>query len=75
MSKKNLIRARLKKETNSRAYKIQLTKLPPYWDDGIKFHQSRGGFRWKKLIKEIFHYQYRMYRTWKYNRKTKYKVK
>ena len=27
---------------------------------------------WKKRIN---HFQYRMYRTWKYNRKTQYKIK
>lgn len=59
MSKNNLKRARLKKEIDSRAYKIQLTKLPPYWDEGLVFYKSRGGFRWKKLMKEILRYQYK----------------
>lgn len=58
-----------------REYKILLlNKLyPPYWDDGIKFHRSRGKQTRKKWSKEIRLYERRMYRTWKYNRRTKYK--
>jgi len=53
---------RIKNYTN-KEYKCILIKIkyPPYWDDGIIFR------------KNLFHYQYRMYRTWKYNRKKQYK--
>lgn len=73
MSKKNKKRSSLKNETNGRAYHITVIKVEPYWDDGICFHKSRGKRTLKKLKKEITSWQYRMYRTWKYNRKTKYK--
>ena len=34
---------------------------PIYWDEGITFKNG------------LYSYQYRMYRTWKYNRKKQYK--
>lgn len=58
---------------NGRDYKIILMNdlYPPYWDEGgISFHQSRGQ---KNKYKRITRFEYRMYRTWKYNRKTKWK--
>jgi hypothetical protein len=67
--------SRLQKETNSRSYKIIMLEelFPPYFDEGDVYHKSRGIWKWKK--KQIFSYQYRSYRNWKYNRKTKWKDK
>ena len=61
---KNRNRAKLNKAETSKEYKcIQINILyPPYWDDGIVF---RNG---------LFSYQYRMYKTWKHSRKTRYKI-
>lgn len=54
-------------ETDSRAYKILTTTEPNYWDEMVSFHnRSTKG-------KDITHKQYRAYRSWKYNRKTKFK--
>jgi hypothetical protein len=62
-------------ETDRRIIKLILLEenYPPYWDEGMNFHKSKGGFQWKR--KQIMSYQYRMYRNWKYNRKTQYKMK
>jgi len=57
--------------TNSREYKIITGNTDPYWDEGYRYHKSRGRRKWKK--KQLLHYQVRLYRTWKYNRKTKWK--
>lgn len=55
---------RIKNYTNKEyKNKIFKVKYPPFWDDGVIFRKG------------LFHYQYRMYRTWKYNRKTQYKLK
>ncbi len=59
--------------TNSREYKILTRYDDPYWDEGIKFHKSRGSRRKKK--KQLIKQQVRLYRTWKYNRKTQWKEK
>lgn len=73
MSKK-INRAKLNKAFNNREYKIITNNIlfPPYWDDGVmEYPRWRNGF--KNPIKRIFSYQVRMYRTWKYNRKTRWK--
>lgn len=45
---------------------------PYWWDDGVMYYpRYRAGF--KNPNKQIMSYQVRMYRTWKYNRKTKWK--
>lgn len=64
---KNRNRAKLKKAKTSKEYKaIQIKiKYPPYWDDGIIF-KTKG---------DLYSYQYRMYKTWKHNRKTQWKEK
>jgi len=56
--------AKLKNVSTNKEYKcIRMLELfPPYYED-----------RWE-CKKGLFSYQYRMYKTWKYNRKTQYKV-
>ena len=74
MMSKNINRAKLNKAKNGREYHIiHINNLyPPYWDDGIaEYPKYRKGF--KNPIKRIFNYQVRMYKTWKYNRKTQWK--
>lgn len=69
-------RNRFRGVTHSRTYRIMLLKelYPPYWDDGDAFYRPKG-WRNKRRKKQIMHFEYRMYRTWKHNRKTKYKMK
>ena len=45
---------------------------PIYWDEGITFHprKNRGTHN---VDPKLYSYQIRMYRTWKYNRKTQWK--
>lgn len=53
-------------------YNVATRNDDPYWDEGISFYpRYRRGF--KNPNKTIMSYQVRMYRTWKHNRKTKYK--
>ena len=69
----NTNRARLKGAVNNHQYRIIWINFeyPIYWDEGIRYHQSKGiRNRWKKRVQN---YEYRMYRTWKYNRKTQWK--
>jgi hypothetical protein len=71
---KNLNRAKLNKAKTGREYHIlYLNELyPPYWDDGLIEHpRFRRGF--KNSNKSIPYYKVRMYKTWKYNRKTRWK--
>ena len=71
---KNRNRAYLNKAQNGREYHIMLLNelYPPYWDDGVYLYpRYRRGF--KNSNKGIYSYQVRMYRTWKHNRKTKWK--
>ena len=70
----NTNRAKLNKAETGREYHIlHLHELyPDYWDDGVTFYPKyRRGY--KNSNKEILAYQVRMYRTWKYNRKTQWK--
>ncbi len=73
MSINNFKRATLNNETDSRAYRVKSTTPEKYWDEGLSFHKSKGRRTWKKIMKEICQWQVRVYRTWKYNRKTQYK--
>lgn len=59
----NRNRAKLKVANCSNDYKIIWLKYvyPMYWDEGIYFKNGN------------YSYQWRMYRTWKYNRKTQWK--
>lgn len=66
---------KLKTETNNRVYKLILLNFlyPMYWDECWAEHPHyRKGFKNSK--KRLFTYQVRQYRTWKYNRKTKWKI-
>lgn len=70
----NRSRAKLNKANCGREYHIiWMNELYPiYWDEGVNFHpRYRRGF--KNPNKAIEKYQVRKYRTWKYNRKTKWK--
>lgn len=71
---KNINRAKLNLAQNNSIYrKIWINfEYPIYWEEGMmEYPQYRRGF--KNPIKRIFSYQVRMYKTWKYNRKTQYK--
>jgi hypothetical protein len=79
---KNLNRKKLNEAEDDRSYRILLKNRlnPPYWDECWTRHSrrtfySREGsknlFSWKR--KEIYEFEYREYRTWKYNRKTQWK--
>lgn len=68
-------RARLNKALTNKEYRIILLDMlyPPYWDEGIYLYpRYRRGY--KNPNKCIFPSQVRMYRTWKYNRKTQWKT-
>ena len=74
---KNRNRARLELAINNHQYRIIWLKYeyPRYWDEGIRYHNTRtkNTVRGSKKHrcskrKEVMHYQYRMYRTWKHNR-------
>lgn len=56
--------------TSKKEYKILTNQRlsEPYWDDGAKYHK-RG-----KKYTDILTFEYRSYRSWKYNRKTQYKL-
>jgi hypothetical protein len=59
--------------TCRKVYNIVTRGLDPYWDEGISFYPSyRKGF--KNPTKRIMSYQVRMYKTWKHNRKTQWKI-
>ena len=67
-------RANLNKANNRKEYRCILFNelYPDYWDDGINFYPKyRRGF--KNPNKTITRWEMRSYRSWKYNRKTKYK--
>jgi len=71
---KNVNRAKLNKAKTNKEYNaLQLmVDYGPYWDEGIYFYPMyRRGF--KNPNKRIMAYQVRMYKTWKHNRKTKWK--
>ena len=71
---KNRNRAALKNAHNRREYRIIWLneEFPPYWDEGMYLYPSyRRGCH--NPNKRILSYQVRMYRTWKYNRKTQWK--
>ncbi len=66
---------KLKSLTDARVYKLLTTiDQDPYQEEFWSVHKTYSTnttCKWKK--KELYRFQYRMYRTWKYNRKTKYK--
>lgn len=71
---KNLNRQKLKKAEDGRSYRILWLKMkfPLYWEEGIvTYPRYRRGY--KNPNKYLFAYEMRMYKTWKYNRKTQWK--
>ena len=71
----NFNRATSKWVTDNRYYKyLTLYDLDPYYDECWRIHPKyRPGF--KNPNKNLYFYKKRIYRTWKYNRKTQYHVK
>jgi len=65
-------------ESNRRVIKIKrMNKLyPPYWDEMLS-HNARiknlNHRRRKRKWNDVYSYQYRRFRTWKHNRKNKWK--
>jgi chromosome segregation and condensation protein ScpB len=55
---------RLEYKVESQGLKIR------FWDEGYNYYIKR---RNKNTIRYLLKYQVRMYRTWKHNRKTKWK--
>lgn len=76
---KNINRAKLNKAKTSKEYlAIQYSiNYPIYWDECIMFYPryNRGTSKDKKKFwrKQKMGFQLRMYKTWKHNRKTKWK--
>lgn len=66
---------KLKRLTDARTYKLLTTiDKDPYKDECWSRHCTKKSFSIRKWNKKVlYRFQYRMYRTWKYNRKTKYK--
>ena len=66
---------KIKESTTNRLVYNKLNKfIPPYYDDEYYWscHYNKGIHAdWRK--KQIYKFQYREYRTWKYNRKTQWK--
>jgi hypothetical protein len=76
----------LKNTTNRNVYhRLYLNELyPPYWDEGISGLPKRVSWRspsWhrgtvrSRKKKSHLPYKYRMYKTWKHNRKHQWKPK
>ena len=73
----------IKELVDRRAYKLLMTIEQDPYDEGNYWWSTHGRrkltsktgskniFSWKR--KEIYQFEYRAYRTWKYNRKTKWK--
>lgn len=60
------------KTTDKKEYKIHSQGLnEPYWDEGLHYYWKK---KFKIKRKQIFKFQVRWYRTWKHNRKTKWKT-
>ncbi len=77
MSKNNFVRARLKNETDRKAYHNKvITGNDPYYccDCCANYHNYRKNRMYNgNTRKKIERWKYRMYRTWKYNRVNQYK--
>lgn len=72
----NRNRTKLNKSNCGRDYYIIWLdeEFPPYYDEGLNYYPIyRRGYKNSK--KRILSYKVRMYRTWKHNRKTQYKIK
>jgi len=67
---------RIEITNNRREYHVLFLKEwnDPYGEEGRNaYPRYRRGY--KNPLKQIYSYQRRMYRTWKYNRKTQWKNK
>lgn len=59
----------------NRIYKIKnifKKYYPPYWDEGLRYYPKYRPGR-TNPHKRLLSYQVRMYRSWKHNRKPKFK--
>ena len=66
-------KSRIARTTTCRKVYSIVTKTnygDPYPDEGVRYSHTRG-FRRRK---QIFNFQRRMYKTWKHNRKTQWKI-
>lgn len=71
MSVNNIYRKRGEAIIDRHTYRVTVVlDGDPYWDEGIRFYHSKGRRGNKR---QIFNHQYRMYRTWKHNRKYQWK--
>ena len=58
--------------THRKEYKLATNgSFDPYWDDYYKYYRPKGRRKYK--ARELLHFQVRMYRSWKHNRKTQWK--
>lgn len=65
-----------KKTTNRRVYHIlRCVDQDPYPEMYGNYQYRRRGYRGWRKSKVIWPWQKRMYRTWKHNRKTQWKIK
>ena len=72
----NFNRASSKHVLDNRYYKyFTIYDSDPYWDECWGLHHTSTLSGSKKPNKSLYFYKVRMYRTWKYNRKTQYKFK
>lgn len=70
---KNFNRAKASKCNSRKELKIKVVYYnDPYWEDHWSKHTK---YNWgsKQPNKVLYQFQYRMYRSWKHNRKTQYK--
>ena len=73
------MKRKIETTTNRHEYHILFLKeeYPPYYEEGINMYPKSRSIRenrgYKHSNKQIYNYQRRMYRTWKHNRKTRYK--
>jgi len=73
MSINNLNRNRGQAITDNHTYRVMVVlDSDPYFDEGYTCHYSKG---WKthRNRKTVSHVQYRMFRTWKHNRRHQWK--
>jgi len=73
----NTSRAKLNKAVTNKEYRAMMysIKYPIYWDEGLNLYPRKVHTWSKGPGKQIMSYQIRMYKTWKYNRKTQWKDK
>ena len=69
---KNTNRAKFNKAQNGKNYKLLILKelYPPYYEEGYSYRKPNHK---RPFNKWLLGYQYRMYRSWKHNRKKQWK--